>query len=272
MTSATEHRGTLHVEECMGTVFTIDVRDRGSWRDAIGEAVAWLHRVDDVFSTYVHDSDISRIRRGELAVADADPDVGRVLDLCAQVTTETGGYFTAFPDTGIDPTGLVKGWAIEQASRLLHHHGSVNHAVNGGGDIQIAGEAAPGRPWTIGISDPLDPTRVLATVTGEDFAIATSGTAERGAHITNPHTGTAARELASVTVIGRSLTHVDAYATAAFAMGPEALGWIRGVPGHDALLVFPNGRVASTPGFHRPAHPPKLVRSTGDRRSGTRRR
>lgn len=271
MTSAADGPGIVHVEECMGTVFTIDIRDPGSWRDAIGEAVAWLHRVDAVFSTYNHDSDISRIRRGELAVGDADPDVGRVLDLCAQVKEETGGYFSAFPDTDIDPTGLVKGWAIEQASRLLDHHGSVNHAVNGGGDIQIAGEAAPGRPWTIGINDPLDP-RVLTTVTGHDFAIATSGTAERGAHITNPYTGIAARELASVTVVGRSLTRVDAYATAAFAMGPEALGWIRGVPGHDALLVFPNGRVASTLGFHRPAGPPKLVRSTGDRRSGTGRR
>ena len=109
----------VHVEECMGTVFTIDVRDPGSWDGAIGEAVAWLHRVDAVFSTYRADSDISRIRRAELAIEDADGDVAEVLNLCSVVEAETEGYFTAGWDTEIDPTGLVKGWAIEHASRLL---------------------------------------------------------------------------------------------------------------------------------------------------------
>jgi thiamine biosynthesis lipoprotein len=118
---------TLHVEHCMGTVFTIDIRDPGSWDHAISEAVAWLHQVDALFSTYKDQSQISRIRRGELAVQDAHPDVAFVLTLCAAVETETAGYFTTYPSAGLDPTGLVKGWAIEQASRVLHAHGSHNH-------------------------------------------------------------------------------------------------------------------------------------------------
>jgi thiamine biosynthesis lipoprotein len=205
-----------------------------------------------VFSTYKHDSDISRLRRRELTVARAHPDVAAVLDLCAEVEIETDGYFTTFPDGALDPTGLVKGWAIEQAGRVLQAHGSRNHAVNGGGDIQMAGEAAPGRPWTIGISDPFDPTRIVTTVTGCDFAVATSGVAERGAHIIDPHAGTPATELASVTVTGRSLTRVESYATAAFAMGTEALDWIEGLSGYEAFIVLPDGTTASTTGFHRP--------------------
>jgi thiamine biosynthesis lipoprotein len=263
---------TVHVEECMGTVFSIDIRDAGSWPAAIGDAVAWLHHVDAVFSTYKEASDISRVRRGELAVGDADPDVAVVLALCEAVEQETGGWFTTRPAGELDPTGLVKGWAIERASQVLRTHGSANHSVNGGGDIQLAGEASPGRPWTVGISDPLDGKRILTRVSGRDFAVATSGGAERGAHIVNPHAGAAAEGLASATVVGRSLTPVDAYATAAFAMGPDALRWIEARPGYEALIVFPDGTAASTSGFLRPAGPPQLVAALSDRPAPRRRR
>jgi len=233
----------------MGTVFTVDVRDSGRWNEAIGEVVAWLHHVDAVFSTYKDDSDISRLRRNELTVGDADPDVAVVLALCAEVEEETDGFFTTSTGTELDPTGLVKGWAIERSSNLLRAHGSRNHAVNGGGDIQLAGQATPDQPWSIGISDPRDRSRVLATVGGRDFAIATSGVAERGLHIMNPHTSEPANGLASITVLGPSLTRVDAYATAAFAMGPGALRWIEATPDLEALLVFPDGTSVLTEGF-----------------------
>ena len=241
---------TVHVEECMGTVFSIDVRDPGAWDGAVGDVVAWLHRVDAVFSTYKAESDISRIRRGELAIEEANPDVADVLNLCSVIEAETEGYFTAGWDSELDPTGLVKGWAIERASRLLTAHGSRNHAVNGGGDIQLAGEPEAGEPWRVGISDPFDRSRLMMVVTGHDFAVATSGVAERGAHIVNPLTGATARELASVTVVGRSLTRVDAYATAAFAMGPHALRWIDDLPGYEALIVSAEAVVTTTGGFH----------------------
>jgi FAD:protein FMN transferase len=238
-----------HVEHCMGTVFSIGIRDPGEWDDALAEVVAWLHQVDEVFSTYREHSEISRIRRGDLAIAGADPLVREVLSWCDLLTTETNGYFTADLPGGLDPTGLVKGWAIERASNLLRERGSRNHAVNGGGDMQIAGEAAPGRPWLVGISDPRDRGRILTTVTGRDFAVATSGTVERGEHIVDPVAQAAAQGLASVTVVGRSLTRVDAYATAAFAMGPDALGWIAGRPHYEAMVVTVDGEVRSTRGF-----------------------
>ncbi len=233
----------VHVEHCMGTVFSIDVRDPGDRTDAIGDVVGRLHHVDAVFSTYRPDSDISRLQRRELRLADADPDVAVVLDLCAAIQQETGGHFSALNAGRIDPTGLVKGWAIEEASRRLREHGCANHAVNGGGDIQLAGEAEPGREWTVGITDPHDRTRVLTTVSGRDFAVATSGTSERGAHLTDPFTGRPVTHLASATVTGPSLTRVDAYATAAFVLGRSALPWIDTVPGHAALLVDTAGRL-----------------------------
>src|SRR5450759_1820513 len=130
------------------------------------------------------------------------------------------------PAGRLDPSGVVKGWAIERASDILRAGGSANHAVNGGGDIQLAGEAAPGQPWRVGIAHPHQPGELVTVVSGRDIAVATSGTAERGDHIVNPVTGRPATELASITLVGRDLTTVDAYATAAAAMGNAAREWV----------------------------------------------
>jgi thiamine biosynthesis lipoprotein len=249
MPTSTQPHGALHVEPVMGTVFTLAIRDPGSWDDAFAEVTAWLHGVDRMFSTYRADSDISRIRAGELSAAAADPLVRSVLGRCAAYEDETDRYFTANLPGGLDPSGLVKGWAIERASQLLRELGSHNHAVNGGGDIQFAGEAAPGRPWRVGINDPYAKGRLLTSVTGRDFAIATSGSSERGAHIVNPHTGKAAAGLASVTVVGPSIERADVYATAAVAMGSASSTWLEGLADHDALVVHADGTAIPTSRF-----------------------
>jgi thiamine biosynthesis lipoprotein len=145
----------------------------------------------------------------------------------------------------------VKGWSIERASALLRERGSANHAVNGGGDMRLAGEAAPGRPWLVGISDPHDRSRLLTVVAGRDIAVATSGVTERGRHVVDPYTGRPATGLTGVTVVGPSLTDADAYATAALAMGPAALDWVESLDGHEALLVAEDGSSRCTSGWCR---------------------
>jgi thiamine biosynthesis lipoprotein len=240
---------TVHVEHCMGTVFSIDIRDAGEWSAALACVAEWLHRVDATFSTYRADSPVSRLGRDDIALADCPPEVAEVLAACTTVTKETDGYFTAYPGGRLDPSGYVKGWAIERASTLLREHGSMNHAVNGGGDTQCAGERAPGQPWRIGLSHPLRPGQLTAIVELVDGAIATSGTSERGAHVINPKTGLAATDLASISVVGTSLTLVDAYATAGLAMGLGSLAWLSARDGYEALLVTPDGRARRTPGF-----------------------
>jgi thiamine biosynthesis lipoprotein len=235
----------------MGTVFTIDVRDPGDWSAPVAEVVAWLHRVDQTFSTYREDSAIRRLQRGELRLEDAEPEVVAVLGLCQDFERSTRGAFTSTPHGVLDPTGLVKGWAIERASELLRRSGSTNHAVNGGGDMQLAGESAPGRPWRVGISDPAGRQRLIAVVSGRDLAVATSGVAERGQHIVDPRTGAPADRLASVTIVGPHLTDADAYATAAFAMGDTATSWIEGLDGYEGLVVDTAGRTSQTSGFPR---------------------
>jgi thiamine biosynthesis lipoprotein len=93
-------------------------------------------------------------------------------------------------------------------------------------------------------------------VDGTDLAVATSGNAERGHHIADPATGRPATGLASITLVGRHLTEVDALATAAFVMGDAAGEWVSARRGIEAYAVRADGRSWWTPGF--PAHCPGL--------------
>ncbi|MEU0395859.1 FAD:protein FMN transferase [Streptomyces sp. NPDC006208] len=235
----------------MGTVFSFDVR--GSVTPAVtralGDAVAWLHHVDSVFSTYRSDSQISRLGRGETTLPMCDPEVAEVLELCEDAAQVSGGWFTTAVGGRLDPSAMVKGWAVERASQLLYDAGARHHTVNGGGDIQCRGEAAPGRPWQIGIVHPLHRDDLATVVVGRDMAVATSGTAERGCHIVDPVTGGPATALASITLVGRHLTEVDALATAAFAMGDAARAWLRSVEGVEAFAVTTDDSAWWTPGF-----------------------
>jgi thiamine biosynthesis lipoprotein len=233
----------------MGTVFSIDIRDAGDWSTALASVVEWLHHVDATFSTFSSNTPVSRLDRGEIALADCPSEVRQVLDACAVLAVETDGYFTDQPGGHLDPSGYVKGWAIEHGSEILRDYGSTNHAVNGGGDTQCAGERAPGEPWRIGLTHPLRPGQLTAIVALRNGAVATSGIVERGPHVINPKTGQPAMELSSISVTGNRLTRVDAYSTAGLAMGRKSLQWIEALPDYEALIVAPDGTARSTPGF-----------------------
>ena len=148
MTAVTGSRpGRLRrAEHVMGTVVSFDVP---AWADAVlGRAVRWLHWVDATFSPYREDSDVSRFGRGSLALAECAPELAEVLAACADVSARSGGYFTVRPGGRFDPSGYVKGWAIERAAAMLTAAGSAEHSVNGGGDIQCVGDHGPGQRGT----------------------------------------------------------------------------------------------------------------------------
>jgi FAD:protein FMN transferase len=241
--------GAVQVVEVMGTVFSIDIRDPGFYGHVIDEVIRWWHRVDRTFSPFRPDSTISRLNRAELTPDECGPQVAAVLSLCRRLKRLTGGYFDATATGRFDPCGLVKGWSIETASAMLTRAGARNHCINGGGDIRCAGQPEPGLPWHVGIADPHRCRQLAATVLVGDAALATSGTAERGPHVLDPHTGGPATALASVTVVGPNLTWADAYATAAVAMGEQAWVWLCTLGGHEGLVIAADGTSRQTPGF-----------------------
>jgi FAD:protein FMN transferase len=236
----------------MGMPVVVDVRD-----DEIGDAAAddvfdWLRFVDATFSTYQEESEISRINRGELAVADAHETVREVLDRCEELRQETGGYFDArAPLAGsLDPSGLVKGWAVDRAGMVLAEHGARNYAVNAGGDMVLRGGALPDDRWRVGIQHPRLRDRIAKVVEANDLAVATSGAYARGDHVVDPHTARPPVGVLSVTITGPELATADAYATAAFAMGTSGPAWTARLPrGYTAMTILADDRVLLTPGF-----------------------
>ncbi|MEU6854971.1 FAD:protein FMN transferase [Actinacidiphila alni] len=236
----------------MGTVFSFDVRGGDGRRvgAALLAAAAWLRRVDEVFSPYRPESRLSLLAAGRLPLSACGPELPEVLALCEAAGRLSGGWFSTRYAGGLDPTGLVKGWAVERAAAMLASAGADAVCVNGGGDVQVHGG-----PWRIGVADPLRPGGLLAVVpvgtADGERAVATSGTAERGAHILDPHTGRPPADApASVTVVCRGLTDADVRATAAYAMGTaRARRWLDGLPDTEALIVAADGRTWRTAGF-----------------------
>jgi thiamine biosynthesis lipoprotein len=242
-----------HAEPVMGTVVSFDVpvtaREDGSLRAAVG----WLHWVDRLFSPYRADSDVTLLADGAVTLEACAPELAEVVEACAFVAELSGGYFTDRPSGRFDPTGYVKGWAVERAAAILSAAGSPRHLVNGGGDVQCAGGRlldGASAPWRVGVADPFRPGQLALVVNAADCGVATSGTAERGAHIIDPHAARPASGLASITLTGPSLALADAFATAAFAMGPErARAWTEALDGYHAFAITEAGQTWQTSGF-----------------------
>lgn len=233
----------------MGAVFSLDLRDEVP-AETLRGVLALVHRLDRLCSTYRPDSEVSRLRRGELALKDCDPDVQQAAELCDDAWRCTEGWFDARAGSAFDPSGVVKGWAVERAVALLAAAGSRRHSVNGGGDVAVGLGPEPGRPWRVGIADPLRPGRLLTAVRRESGGVATSGTAERGGHVLDPRTAAPARGLAAVTVVGPSLLQADVLATAALAAGPRrAPGVLDRHAEVDWLLVGADGAQRTSTGW-----------------------
>ena len=240
----------------MGTVITVDIRDPAVPAAAVESLFSWFHHVNAVFSTFLADSEISRLARGLIAESGCRPEVREVLGLCAEVERMSHGCFDIRAGGRLDPSGLVKGWSVERAAALLQAAGGHNFFIDAGGDIVARGRPAPGRRWRVGIRHPEIADRFAALLEVGDLAVATSGTYERGEHIVDPRSGRPALGMLSMTVVGPSLTYADAFATAAYVMGETGAEWVAGIDGYAALAVTGDHRVAWTARLD-----PLLVRS-----------
>jgi FAD:protein FMN transferase len=215
--------------------------------EAVRAVYAELHQVDRDFSPYREDSEVSRLGRGELAWADAAPLVREVAERCLRAAELTGGIFDATrPDGNWDPSGLVKGWATERAARLLTAVGKLDWCLNAGGDVVVS--CPSGEPFVVGIQDPLDPAAVSTSIRCLSGAVATSGTAARGAHLYDPRTGRpTTSDWLSVSVMGPSLETADVLATAAFVAG--SLDVVEHADRYHGLAIAADSTLLTTTGW-----------------------
>ena len=127
-----------------------------------------MHHVDETFSTYRPESEISRFGRRELHVDDLTSETRAVLARCVELRSITDGAFDiasvpAPNGTHLDPSGYVKGWAIERAAAMLEAGGARVLCINAGGDVAVRGCPVGTSGWRVGIRHPSLPS-LLARV------------------------------------------------------------------------------------------------------------
>lgn len=235
----------------MGMPVTVEIVDRRATAKDLALAFDYFNCVDEKFSTYKEQSEISRFNRGEVSAADVSEDMKTIFALSEETKKMTDGYFDIQTPTGIcDPSGIVKGWAIYNAAQLLAKNGFENFYVDAGGDVQTKGTNADGTKWRVGIRHPFNQDEVVKVLYIEDKGVATSGTYIRGQHIYNPkEKNPLITDIVCFTVVGPNVYEADRFATAAFAMGKKGIAFIEKLEGFEAYMIDCNGLATMTNGF-----------------------
>lgn len=246
-----------HVDHVMGLPVSLALRgphaadpDDPAAREAWSAVMTSLRGSDALLSTWREDSWVSRLDRGEVSLAHCPPELAEVLALGEDAARDSGGAFTLrLPDAAgrvrLDPTGVAKGWALDRAARALEPLAGTDWCLSGGGDVLCRTRSRRTPLWRVGVEDPRDASRLLAVVPVGNGAVATSGTTHRGAHLLDGRTGRTARGVRQVTVVAPTLTEADVDATCAYALGPDALAWLRQRPGRSGLVVHDDGTTST---------------------------
>lgn len=235
----------------MGMPITVEIVDSSANTAALQNIFAYFSSVEERFSVYKDTSEISAINAGRISLLEASPEMRTIFALAEETKKLTDGFFDIHrPNGSIDPSGIVKGWAILQAATLLEEAGFQNFCVEAGGDIQVKGKNAEGNDWTIGIRNPFSTEEIVKVVTLHNQGMATSGTYIRGQHIYNPHSPSSPlTAVVSLTVIGANVYEADRFATAAFAMGKDGIHFIEQLEGFEGYEIDASGIATMTSGF-----------------------
>ncbi|KRK98508.1 thiamine biosynthesis membrane-associated lipoprotein [Secundilactobacillus odoratitofui DSM 19909 = JCM 15043] len=188
---------------------------------AISRTHAFLQQIDRDFSPFKANSLVTLYQHGGLKPTQFTEQFQEVYGLATLATELTNGAFSAHYNGHYDPTGLVKGWAIQRAFEkylkpLLELDRIEAIALNGAGDIQMGVADGSDYQWHVGIEDPADPQQLLQEITIQTGAMATSGFSKRGQHI---KLSTDTPSIVQATIIASELIEADIMATTAIAMG-----------------------------------------------------
>ncbi len=235
----------------MGMPITVEIVDSTAAEKMFEAVFAYFEHIDQTFSTYKKESEISLVNAGMLRTNEYSLEMQTVLELSEKTKMETQGYFNILSPNGLlDPSGLVKGWAIYNAAQMLETRGFKNFYIEAGGDIQAQGRNEEGNAWKIGIQNPFSKKEIIKVVYLQNKGIATSGTYVRGQHIWNPFNKfSPITDIVSVTIIAKNVYEADRFATAAFAMGKEGIRFIETKPELEGYAVDARGIATMTSGF-----------------------
>jgi thiamine biosynthesis lipoprotein len=236
----------------MDMTITVEIVDSQVQSRDLEKVFAYFQTVDERFSFYKKTSEVGRLNSGELKPENYSAELKKILALAEQTKKETNGYFNIVNREGkVDPSGIVKGWAIYEAAKILWAAGFKNFFIDAGGDIQTSGKNASGEDWTVGIRSPFKPEKeIVKVLTLDNKGVATSGTYARGQHVYNPYKkNEALSDIISLTVIGPNVYEADRIATAALVMGNEGISFIENLKGFEGYAIDAKGIATMTSNF-----------------------
>lgn len=240
----------------MGMPITVEIVDSNVPSGIFKEIYDYFGYVDSKYSTFKYDSEISQINQG-LPRSRWSSEMKTVLKLCEQTKQETNGYFNIKHGNRLDPSGLVKGWAIKNAADILKKRGYRSFYIDAGGDIQVSGKNKHGLPWRVGVRNPYNKDEIIKTISVSNEGVATSGTYTRGEHIYNPlNPKRPIKNIVAITVIGPDIYNADRYATAAYAMDSKGIEFIESLKGYEGYIVSKNKMATMTSGFDKYVYQP----------------
>ena len=237
--------------DLMGMTINVEIVDSSAKDTDLDIVFSYFERVEKRFSVFREDSEITLLNNKKISKDQLSDETKTVFALAEETKSLTNGYFNIVTSEGkYNPSGIVKGWAIYNASRLLFEKGFKDFYVEAGGDIQAYGLNALGKKWSVGIQNPFDLSQIVKVIYLKDKGVATSGTYRRGQHIYDPHnTGNPLSDIVSISIIGPNVYEADRFATAAFAMGGKGINFIEDLDGFEAYMIDRNGIATQTSGF-----------------------
>jgi thiamine biosynthesis lipoprotein len=237
----------------MGMTITVEIVDSPAVKTSIDKVFSYFENVENKFSVFKTTSEITLINNCKIKENQWSKEMKLVFALAEKTKKETNGYFNiVVPDGKFNPSGLVKGWAIYNASKLLLAQGFKNFYVDAGGDIQVHGKNEQNQYWSVGIKNPFNQEQIVKVLYLKNQGIATSGTYLRGQHIYDPHARSKPlTEIVSISAIGPNVYEADRFATAAFAMGEKGIRFIENLKGFEGYMIDKNGIGTETSGFEK---------------------
>lgn len=228
---------------------TIEIVDKSAAEDIFDKLFKYFKWVDDKFSTFKKTSEISLINKRNIQKQKMSSAMKKIFKLAEKTKKETDGYFDIYHKEKYDPSGIVKGWAIYNAAKIISKMGFNNYYIDAGGDIQVSVKNKQERTWRVGIKNPFNQTEIVKVVYLRSEGIATSGNYIRGDHIFNPKGDKQDESIVSMTVIGPNVYEADRFATAAFAMGKKGIQFVERLNNFEGYMIDKFGIATYTNGF-----------------------
>lgn len=168
------------------------------------------------------------------------------------------------PGVRIDLGGIAKLPILKAGADVLRQHGITDAMIDGGGDVLTIGQLQ-GRPWRVGVRDPLNPGTLLGTLEMNTGVVASSGDYERFFmhagrryhHILDPRTGYPSDGVHGVTLTSASATGLSGLGAAIMVMGASKGKQLLAASSIEGLIAGADGQLWMSDGL--PLNRPKSL-------------